>query len=332
MPQSYSLFRRIAIVLVAVQSLGLIAAAQSEATLYRFTGAADGGNPAAGLVADPEGNLFGTTSNSETSGGGTIFELSYPTSGYTWTYKTLYSFTDTKLQGSKPLASLLRDSEGSVYGTTNAGGVANCGTVFKLGPPSGGQWAFHVLHSFQGRTDGCNPTAPLIMDASGNLYGTTYGGGGMCVPWSGCSLGVVFELSPPAIPGEAWTENVLYRFGSSGSIDGACPQGGLVFGKNGWLYGTTVYSAGFSGIGTVFALAPPSVPGGTWTLHILYTFQGGPQGSSNPAAGVVFDAAGNLYGTTTDYQAVFGYYCSGGAPCGHVFELRPPASGSGAWT
>jgi hypothetical protein len=328
------LFCRVAIALAAVLSLPLIAAAQSESALYRFTGAADGGNPSGGLVGDPEGNLYGTTSNYETSGDGTIFELSPPTSGYTWTFQTIFTFTDKRLQGSAPLASLLRDSAGNLYGTASAGGgVRNCGSVFRLGPPTAsGQRAFTSLHVFTGFTDGCAPFASLIMDASGNLYGTTYGGGDVCIPWSGCSLGVVFELSPPSVPGEKWTENILYRFGSIGGIDGASPEGGLVFDKNGWLYGTTAYSAGFTGIGTVFALSPPSVPGGTWTQHILYSFQGGLQGSSNPAAGVVFDPAGNLYGTTTDYQAVYGYYCSGGAPCGHVFELSPPTRSGQPWT
>jgi hypothetical protein len=323
---------RVVIALAAILSPPLIAAAQSEATLYRFTGAADGANPVGGLVADPAGNLYGTTSNRWTSGDGTIFELSPPTSGYTWTFQTLFTFTDKNLQGSVPAASLLRDSEGNLYGTASAGGgVRNCGSVFRLGPPNpSGQRAFTPLHVFAGSTDGCAPVASLIMDGSGNLYGTTSGGGSICIPWSGCSLGVVFELSPPAVPGGEWTENTLYRFGSSGSNDGAVPEGGLVFGTNGWLYGTTAYSLGV-GSGTVFGLAPPSVPGGTWTQHILYSFQGGLKGSSNPAAGVVFDAAGNLYGTTTDYQSGSDY-CSGGAPCGHVYELSPPTNSGQHWT
>ena len=329
MPRIYSLFRGIAIALVCALSLSIPAAAQSEATLYRFTGAADGGNPAAGLVADPEGNLYGTTSNRETSGDGTIFQLS-PTSGNAWTYQTLFTFTDKNLQGSGPAASLLRDAAGNLYGTASAGGgIRNCGSVFRLGPPTpSGQRAFTVLHLFSG-SDGCGPMASLIEDASGNLYGTTYGGGGICIPWSGCSLGVVFKLSPPTIPGGEWTENILYRFGSSGANDAMSPEGGLVFGKNGWLYGTTAFGGIF--FGTVFGLEPPSASGGAWTEHILYTFQGATQGST-PAASLVFDAAGNLFGTANDYWAYYleQQYCAD-TPCGRIFELSLPKAGK-PWT
>ncbi len=335
-----------AIVTAVFLSLVVSAAGQTLTTAYRFTGGADGANPAAGLIADSEGNLYGTTSNAHAdSPGGTIFELSPSASGTSWTFKTLFTFTSTNsLQGSIPLASLLRDAEGNLYGTTSAGGgKSNCGTVFKLSPPlkSDGKWGFTLLHTFayvanfKGLEDGCSPVAPLIMDASGNLYGTTLGGGNICIAWNGCSMGVVFELSPAGNGGGEWAENIPYRFGSGGNNDGANPAGGVVFGKDGWLYGTTLYDAGFGiGIGTVFGLEPPSVPGGAWTQHIVYNFPGGDNGPSNPTAGVVFDSAGNLYGTTTDYDSIYDYYCeySYGVPCGHIFEMSPPTTAGGTWT
>jgi uncharacterized repeat protein (TIGR03803 family) len=149
-----------------------------------------------------------------------------------------------------------------------------------------------VLYSFSGGSDGANPVGALVADKAGNLYGTTsQGGSSNCT--AGC--GIVFELTPPATRGGVWSETVLCRF--TGGSDGAAPESNLTFDAAGNLYGTTASGGGASHAGTVFELAPPSTQGGAWTETVLYSFAGGSDGKS-PVAGLVFDAAGNLYGTT----------------------------------
>lgn len=319
--------RRIA-VLIAVLLTGSVAlTAQSEATLYRFHAESDGDNPLAGMVADSLGNLYGTASDYST-GGGTIFEMSPPAPGGSWTYTILYNL-NTATDGGIPWASLIRDASGNLYGTAAEGSTAGCGTVFELTPPSvsGAAWTFNLLYSFAGRTDGCFPQASLTMDSVGNLYGTT-ANGGSCTGGSGCNVGIVFELSPPVITGGAWTETVLYRFGSSHRDDGAVPIAGVVFDERGILYGTTFYG-GSSDLGTVFALQPPSAPGGTWTEHTLYSFSGTTDGS-DPGSPLTSDGHGNFYSTTAD-GAENGESC-GGPNCGHVYEMSPPTSAGNPWT
>jgi len=172
-----------------------------------------------------------------------------------------------------------------------------------------------VLYSFKGGDDGANPSAGLVADRFGNLYGTTDAGGrGACT--EGC--GTVFVLSPDPQNGN-WTKSTIYSFNGT---DGAAPQARLIFDNAGNLYGTAA-GGGPAGDGIVFKLAPPAVPGTTWTLTALYKFAGGNDGAY-PLSGLVFDTAGNLYGTT-----LFG----GGPPQGGiVFQLAPPAVPGGDWT
>jgi uncharacterized repeat protein (TIGR03803 family) len=150
-----------------------------ETVLYNFTGGSDGGYPYAGLVLDKKGNLYGTTYLGGVSGQGTVFKLS--TAGKE---TVLYSFTGGA-DGGSPTAPLLRDGKGNLYSTTYYGGLSNSGVAFKL-DPSGTET---VLHSFDYASDGGYPTAPLIRDASGNLYGTTTAGGAS-------NHGTVFKLTP----------------------------------------------------------------------------------------------------------------------------------------
>jgi uncharacterized repeat protein (TIGR03803 family) len=165
------------------------------------------------------------------------------------------------------------------------------------------------------------------MDGLGNLYGVT-GGGGKC--GSGCDEGTVFELSPPATAGGAWTEDVLYRFGSSGPDDGGTPIGGLSFGAHGSLFGTTFYGRS-TGSGTVFALLPPSSPGGQWAEQVLYNFTGGTSDGLKPMASLTADGHHGFYGTTSDtFFQVF--TTCGGTYCGHVFDISPPAAAGEPWT
>jgi uncharacterized repeat protein (TIGR03803 family) len=167
-----------------------------------------------------------------------------------------------------------------------------------------------TLHEFGTGTDGAAPYGRVISDAAGNLYGTTAVGG-----TSGA--GIVFELTKPQAPA-VWTETILYNFTGS---DGNEPCGGLIFDSAGDLYGTT-YRGGTSNLGTVFELVPPVQQGGTWTETTLYSFAGGADGLG-PQGDLIFDPAGNLYGTTDN----------GGSPGnGTVFQLVPPAQQGGTWT
>jgi uncharacterized repeat protein (TIGR03803 family) len=277
-----------------------------ESTLYSFRGERDGGNPNGGVVFDGKGNLYGTTVTgganvSGCPGCGTIFELT-PTSKGPWKLMVLHAFTGQTEGGDGAFAdaTLTLDGAGNLDGTTLDGGAFGGGTVFQLSPNSTGTWNYSVIHSFPvdqlNGTDGTNPLGGVIADASGNLYGTTLGGGTQM-------QGAVFELTPSS---SGWTSTVLYSF--QNLADGSQPAASLIFGATGNLCGT-VRSAGSYGQGAVFELSP-SISGG-WTETVLYSFQGAATGST-PYAGLVRDALGNLYGT-----AEF----AGSAGNGVVFEV-----------
>jgi hypothetical protein len=200
--------------------------------------------------------------------------------------------------------------------------------VFELSPPAqqGGSWTFSLLYGFGTvPNDLTSPEARLAIDKAGNLYGTTSSGGtGLCA--GGC--GGVFKLTPPAQPGGAWTETVLFNFpgwfnSQGGQIGGT--TGGLTLDANGALYGTAIPPSKI--FGTVFRLTPPKHKNGkNWAHTILYAFAGGADGTA--ANELAFDKNGNLYGTTT-YSGSGGPNCFG-APCGTVFQLTPTPSGP--WT
>jgi uncharacterized repeat protein (TIGR03803 family) len=192
-----------------------------EKTLYSFTQPA---NPEAGLILDAAGNLYGTTTSSNT-GVGTVFELLRGS----WKKKTLYAFN----QGGAPKAGLVFDKAGNLYGTTEGGGKYGKGVVFKLAPGTKGKWKDSVLHNFKGGNDGEYPKGTLVLDKAGNLYGTTYNGGGGTACGQGC--GTVFKLTPGS--GGHWKETILHRF--AGGSDGAGPLGLTIDGADN-LYGTTV--------------------------------------------------------------------------------------------
>jgi uncharacterized repeat protein (TIGR03803 family) len=271
-------------------------AAPVETVLYSFKGGSDGNEPFAGLIADSSGNLYGTTAFGGASNSGVVFKLS--PSG---TETALYSFTNGS-DGGSPFAGLIADSSGNLYGTTTSGGASNRGVVFKLSP-GGAETVLHSFCSLPGCSDGNDPFAGLIADSSGNLYGTTLGGGAS-------NAGVVFKLSPGG------TETVLYSF--TGGSDGAFPQAGLIADSSGNLYGTTSAGGasggcGEPGCGTVFKLSPSG------TETVLYAFKGFPSDGQGPA-GLIADSNGNLYGTTQvgGTRVVF---CPSG--CGTVFKLSP---------
>ena len=243
-------------------------------TLHTFVGT-DGANPMGNLVADANGNLYGTTSQGGTGSlaAGTIFKLAPPAKpGGSWTETVLYTFTGGA-DGAHPYAGLIRDTAGNLYGTTNVGGAFNHGTVFKL-DTLGNET---VLHSFAGAPDGAYPYGGVIRDNAGNLYGTTNDGGAF-------NAGTLFRLSGTG------KETVLHSF--NGTTDGAHPSAGLTFDAAGNLCGTA-NQGGTDQEGTIFQLAK------TGRFIVLHAFTGSVQGA-NPAAGLVLGASGYLYGTTSE--------------------------------
>jgi uncharacterized repeat protein (TIGR03803 family) len=289
-------------VITVMLTLTKIAAA-GEKVLFDFNGT-DGDGAYGALIFNASGNLYGTTTGGGAHGAGTVFELTPKTTGG-WTQKVLHSFDANGIDGITPYTRLIFDSSGNLYGTTNNGGTNNVGTVFKLSPTKSGTWKESILYSFQNNEiDGTYPYGALIFDSSGNLYGTTAGGGSNFD-------GTVYKLTPAE---KEWTETILYSFN-----DFSSPYSGLVFDKSGNLYGSTI-SGGIYGNGTVYELTPQS--GGTWTETILFSFDGQNSTGEGPAATPIFDAAGNLYGTTSSG----GYYDSG-----MVYQLTPPTTG-GEWT
>jgi len=260
-------------------------AAWSETILYTFLGLSDGGYPGAASIFDSAGNLYGTTTGNYAHQS-TIWELSPPAPGGSWTLTTLYTFNSSS--GAEVPGPLVFDGAGNLFGTTVSGGTYNQGTVFELSPPPapGGSWTENTLHSFVCNS-GCGPDSGVILSKSGAIAGTAEVGGTNM-------KGVVFGMLPPPSPGSNWIYAVLYNFGSSQS-DGSNPVGNLIQTTAGTLYGTTAAITP-SGDGTVFELIPPPSPGGAWTENVLYTFPGGTAGSQ-PYGGVIINNFA-LWGTT----------------------------------
>ena len=266
----------------------------AHTVLYTFTGRKDGGYPNS-LIFDQAGNLYGTTGKGGTQARGVVFELS-PNQDGTWTESVLHNFKGK--DGAFPSSgSLLFDTAGNLYGATQLGGAADEGTVFKLRLNGDGSWTESVLHAFTGGKDGARPNNDVTFDQAGNLYGTTVSGGGLNA-CSGEGCGVVFKLVPNS--NGKWKESVLHRFCSSGLCrDGQGPYAGVISDQAGNLFGTT-YSGGDLnqckgyGCGVVFKLTPNS--NDRWNETVLHRFVDHP--GAGPAARLLLDAAGNLYGTT----------------------------------
>ncbi len=320
-------------------------ASWNEKVLYSFQGIPDGSLPVGGIVFDAAGNLYGATTEGGSSSCisvaqcGTVYQL-VPSAkqGGPWTETVLYVFKGNASQdGASPAGGLVMDSAGNLYGTTAYGGTGNCvllgtlmgcGTVFELSPPiqNGGKWTETVLYSFPTAKQGYLPNGDLVFDSAGNLYGATQYGGGQGTTCNGFYqyCGAVFELSPPKQKGGKWTERVLHGFRSG--TDGAAPNGGLVLDSKGNVYGTTFGGGNESGqcgkvgCGTAFELKPPITRGGAWTVNVLYRFS--VQDGAAPAAGLVFGANGDVYGTASA-GGTNGERCS--------VRLAPPKGGRGLW-
>lgn len=285
----------------------------SDTTLHRF-GGSDGAYPRPGLVMDAQENLYGAAFSGGTQGGGVIFELSQGQHGH-WNYSVLNAFGSAdSATGSGPNGNLAFDANGNIFGTTQFGGSKTCtgdpgpcGVAFELSPSKGGAWTASVLYSFGGPPDGSYPYSPLLLDSAGNLYGTTnLGGSGKCNDGEGLIIGcgTVFELSPAR---NGWSETILYNFSKS---EQNMPGSPLIFAGDGSLYSTAGYD--------VFQLAPDS---GSWKKSTIYEFSEGIAGTIL-SGGVVFDAVGHLYGTTSS-SGLDGYST--------VFKLSPPPGGTGSW-
>jgi len=290
------------------------AGAQTFSVIHNFAGGQDGSQPVAGLTADRTGNLYGTASAGG-AGYGTVFKLAFKNSG--WILSPLYSFSGND-DGAGPVTAPVVGPNGTLYGSTAAGGggscseiyeYSGCGTIFNLHPSAAVcksalcPWTEVVLYRFAGGSQGAYPIGKLLFDQSGNIYGTTFDYLQLG------SLGTVFELMPS---GGGWTKSVVQRFDGS---DGQYPLAGLIFGQSGSLNGTTYYG-GANSNGAVYQLTPS---GSGWSESVLYSFQGNNDGA-NPAAGLISDNAGNLYGATT---------AGGSGGGGTVFELTPS---NGQWT
>jgi hypothetical protein len=298
------------------------------ATLYSFTGGSDGSAPN-GLIPGAHGVFYGTAHSGgscliEATGCGTVFSLTPPTaSGGTWTLEVLYTFTGAS-DGGGP-GGLLVGKVGALYGPTAFGGTSNYGVVYKLVPPPAGSgpmatraWIESVLYN---RDD--EQFTPLIIGDGGALYG-----------FEGTTLdtnGYFVELAPPAIPGGAWTETVLYSFTSA---SGRYPSS--LIGTPSALFGSAFYSGTANctepeGCGTVFQVTPPQTAGASWTEAVLYDFsftgRHGYTGGYEPID-VIFGQDGVFYGVTL-HGGTDGESCYAG--CGVVFQLAPPATPGNPW-
>jgi len=285
--------------------------------LYNFD-RGNGAEPQSGVIIDKTGGIYGTTEHGGTDDLGTVFKLT--PSGSSYTENFVYDFKGGLLDGEYPSGGVILDGNGALYGTTDRGGEHGYGTVFKL-TPSGSGYAESVLYSFCANsncTDGANPRGSLVFGKDGALYGATATGGeGVAGCWSslkGC--GTIFRLMPS---GSGYTETVLYSFCATNCADGAFPNGGLVFGKDGALYGTTSKSCIGQNhdCGTVFKLKRSGL---RYSETTLYNFAKGGYGNFL-VAGVIFDKEGALWGTA--------FYGGGeyDISLGSVFKLTRSGSG-----
>lgn len=276
----------------------------TETVLYSFTGGGDGQAPVGGVILDQAGNLYGTTQLGGTFGQGVVFQLTPSPTG--WTESAIYSFTGGN-DGNQPLCSLVSDSTGNLFGTTSHGGQGGvAGSIFELTSQGSGLWTFSVIHEFAlNGEDGSSPTAGLIFDDIGNLYGTTaVGGSNRCGGSGGC--GTVFELAQDS---GAWEETILHSFDGS---DGYEPVASLVLDSEGDIYGTTFFAS--QGAGNIFELKRP-LPGQNWTERFFNLPADGHLGQW-PKSSLSFDRTGGIYGTT---------FAGGpnGTNSGAIFRIAP---------
>jgi uncharacterized repeat protein (TIGR03803 family) len=278
----------------------------THTVLYSFHGGTDGGEPYKGVTLDSQGNLYGTavTGGGGSCEGGCGVAYKLTNSGGVWTQAVIHAFTGGA-DGSGPGTGLTIGSHGVLYGMTPTGGANGQGVIFLLRPLQNGTWNLKVIHAFTGGSDGGGGSAGRLLRYKGSLYGVTTTGGAN-------GKGVAFKLTHPV---GGWQFTTLYAF--QGQPDAGFPYGALAPDSHGRLYGTTYYD-GANNLGSVYELARQ--PDDTWKETVLYSFQGGRDGSGS-ISNVVFDKTGAMYGTTS----------AGGASCncGVIFKLSP--GGNGTW-
>ena len=292
-----------------MQPSGCIGCYTNTTILYGFGGGTDGYGPYyVDPVFDQAGNLYGTAAGGGSADNGVVFKLT--PSGGGWIESVIHNFTGS--DGQSPTSGVVFDSAGNLYGATSSGGLTYHGSIYQL-TPSGSGWNLTTLYSFQGGNDGEGPEGGLLLDRSGNLYGTTTSDG------SGAG-GTVFELSPS---GGSWVFNVLYSFNGG---TGGGPHDALTMDAAGNLYGTT-FSDGALGYGSVFKLIPT---GGGWTYTDLHSFKGfgsaRPSGGAYPIGNVILDTSGNIYGTAAYGGFLHVENCvhdTFDRGCGVVWEITP---------
>jgi hypothetical protein len=312
-------------VLVCLAGSASYAQTDTEDILHTFVGQ-DGAVPE-GLFFDRAGHMYGTTQmggsgpcTSPGQGCGEVFEATLVRDAWgaiTWQKRVIYEFQGGIDDGAAPMATLVIDGAGNLYGTTTDGGGleygSGCGTVFML-HRAGGKWNETVLYKFTCGSDGGSPESPVTLDSAGNIYGTTYNGG-LRICNQGFPCGVVYQLQHTE---SGWVETVIHSFDYA---DGADPVGGLVRDSAGNLYGVTPFGGQrhldpYEPTGTIFELSPTA---SGWSFQVLYRF---PAGGGGSYAGLTIDASGNLYGTA-NVGGVYGL--------GSVYELQPPIQQGAPW-
>ena len=291
---------RMTLLVVGLTALSLSAGAQTFRVLHYFNELAYA--PTDGLSADSAGNLYGITTGTIGGNMGTVFRLT--PHGSSWIYSPIYSFQGGA-DGADPFAAPIQGPDGALYGTTYYGGDTTycqpftCGTVYKLMPPAttchstSCPWSDKVIYAFASQTtpDGVNPESRVSFDVNGNLYGSTYNGGGNPPP--DVNLGAIYRLTPSS--GGSWSESILYTFTGMGT--GQNPTTGVILDSlsnvygtspNAWMCGSFHYACGM-----VFELQSP-----TWAPTAIHHFDQSGDGTE-PIGAPIWDAAGNMYGTTS---------------------------------
>jgi hypothetical protein len=257
----------------------------TEKIIYNFA-TQDGTSPGSVLTLDRQGNIYGSMTNFGANGYGTVFVIS-PQANGAWNEKILWQFSGP--DGRYPYGGVVLDSKGNIYGTTNAGGAYNFGTVYTLYAGGGGNFVERTLYSFKGQGDGASPIAPLSIDAQNNVYGTTSNTYILGAAIPSVAFGFIAD-------GSKWKVKVLYIFGTS-RFDGYNPSG-LTLDARGNLYGTTTYGGSGCnnpGCGNVFKLTRPRT-GEEWTETILHQFEGAEDGSESTANVLLYNT--QVYGAT----------------------------------
>jgi uncharacterized repeat protein (TIGR03803 family) len=289
----------------------------TKTTLYSFQSYGTTGEiPSSDLTIDSTGALYGTTY----VGGdarcvcGVLYKLVPPTQkGSAWTEQVLHAFTSGS-DGRLPNATVVINSQGTIYGVTQQGGAYDSGVIYQIRPGTGGTFAETILYSFGDNGDASTPNGPLLFDSTGALYGVTSLGGAF-------NQGAVYKFVPPAKAGQQGTETILFSFGGGSLSSGVTPIGNLIFDSTGNLYGVTNGGGGSLGFGVVYELTPAT---GSWTENVLFSFNG--TDGRYPEAGLTLNPTnGSIYGTNSA-----GNPLKGGS--GIVFQLTPPAVKGQPWT